>query len=113
MFVTHSYLGLAFEVLYYACYIWLLGYFLWHRQWGLTLVSLLFAFCGGGFLIALVIGWQEEKNWKIRRLMVAYTALTVVWFSMLAHSLFENFTTQKPPEVTDAKSKARMKAGRK
>jgi hypothetical protein len=106
---THGYIGIALNVAFVAAYLWLLGLFLWNHQWKMVLLSLLFSFCGGGFLIALVVGWQEAANWKIQRFMKLYSALLVVCFLMFAHTLFISLTTPSPPPVMDPKTKARMK----
>jgi hypothetical protein len=112
MDLVYSYLWLA---LYYGFYygflisfVILMGYFLWHKQWLFTLLSIGFSFMYGGFLLALVIGWQEANNWKIKNFMRVYTILLVVFFIMGAKTLFTTLTTASPP--VDPKVQAKQKA---
>ena len=61
-----------------ASYVALLWQFLYHGQWKMALLSFAFLFaCGGGFIIALIIGWQEAAKWQMKRLMIVYSLLLV------------------------------------
>jgi hypothetical protein len=92
------------------CFVVLLGYMLWYKQWLNAILSVFFTFfcLGGGFLIPLVIGWQEAANWKIKNLMRAYSVLVVICFIMLAKSSYVYMTTPKP--TVDPKVQARQRA---
>ena len=111
-------LGYVKPALYYGlnaalvvCFLILLGHLIWNRQWLFALLSLAFTpMCGGGFLFALVIGWQEATAWKIRKLMYVYTALIVVCGIMMAQTAFVTMTTPSPP--VDPKAQAKQKAAK-
>jgi hypothetical protein len=105
---VYEYLGYAF---YYGtiaglviCFVILLGYMLWYKQWLNFFLSLFFLLaCGSGFLIPLVIGWQEAKNWKIPKLIRLYSVLVLFGFFILSNHLYVDLTTQKEPEVKGKK----------
>jgi hypothetical protein len=92
------------------CFLILLGYMLWYKQWLYFFVSLFFVVClGAGFLIPLVIGWQEEKKWKIPKLIRIYSALVVVCSFFMMSFMWKELTTHKEqvdPRV--AKQKAAL-----
>jgi hypothetical protein len=115
MDTVYEYLGLA---AYYGilaglaiCYVWLLGYMLWYKQWLNFFLSIFFAFClGAGALIPLVIGWQEAKNWKIPKLIRIYSVLVVFGFFIVSHRIWVDLTTHKEPvDSKSAKFKAKFK----
>jgi len=120
------YLAIALNVAFLVCFLMLMWQLLIHKQWTMVLLSLFFAIvCGGavagadvlsigpGYLIAMVIGWQEAKNWKIQKLMRIYSALFVVCFILFANTMFHSLTTPAPtvdPRV--AKQQAAIKAAK-
>jgi hypothetical protein len=111
----YEYLGLAawwgIVVGLGICYVILLGYMLWYKQWLNFFLSIFFAFClGAGALIPLVIGWQEQKNWKIPKLIRIYTVLVVFGFFIVSHQIWVDLTTKEEPiDPKAAKYKAKMK----
>jgi hypothetical protein len=124
-----DYLVIALDVAFLVCFAMLLWQFLLHKQWMIVLLSLFFAVvCGGsllnggvlnvgpGYLIAMVVGWQEAKNWKIQKLMRWYTGLFVLGFVIFAHSFVQTLTTASPPVdpkvLAKQKAAARQKAAR-
>jgi uncharacterized membrane protein len=121
------YLAIALNVAFLVCFLMLMWQLLIHKQWLMVLLSLFFAVvCGGamagagalsigpGYLIAMVIGWQEAKNWKIQKLMRIYSALFVVCFILFANTVIESFTNP-PPKVDPrvAKQQAAREAAQK
>jgi hypothetical protein len=106
---VRNYLTFALDAAFLVCFALLLWQLLIHRQWRMALLSIGFAFaCGGGFLFALIVGWQEAANWKIKKLMRWYSVLLVLWFVVSANNLFRSFMAPSPP--ADLKAKARQKA---
>ncbi len=93
------------------CFLILLGYMLWNKQWLYFLISILFLpACFSGTLIPLVIGWQEEKNWKIPKLIRIYSVLVVLGFFILSHQVWVGLTTREEPvDEKTAKYRAKMK----
>jgi len=108
-------------VAFLGCYLVLLGHLLWNKQWLVAFLSVFFTvvfvpvgpFITLGPLIAMVIGWQEAKKWKIKNLMRAMSALLVVTFILLARTAYVDFMTAPPKEDPKAKKKKGMmpKAG--
>ncbi len=94
------------------CFVVLMGHFLFHKQWAMVGLSLFFAAgcLGSGFLIALVVGWQEAANWKIQKLMRWYTGLLVVSFMLAAHTAYLTMTA--PPPAVDPQEQARQRAAK-
>src|SRR4051812_48555970 len=78
----------------FICYAMIVWQMLYHKQWANTALSLVFlVVCFSGTLIALVIGWQEAGNWKIKKLMRIYSVLVVLCFFVAARDVFHTMTT--------------------
>jgi hypothetical protein len=123
---VYYYLGKALDLGFLVCFFMLMWQFLMHNQWKMVVLCLICAIgCGGillgsdgrgplsvgpGYLIAMIIGWQEAGNWKMKKLMRWYTGLFVVCFFLFTHTLYKTFTTAPPPP--DAKTQARERARR-
>jgi hypothetical protein len=123
---VYYYLGKALDVGFFVCFLMLMWQLLMHKQWKMVLLCLVCAVgCGGillgsdargtlsvgpGYLIAMVIGWQEAENWKMKKLMRWYTGLFVVCFILFVNNLYSTFTTAPPPP--DAKTLAKERARR-
>jgi hypothetical protein len=106
---ARNYLSLALYSALLVCFAMLLWQLLIHRQWQTVLLSIFFAIaCGGGFLFALVFGWQEAANWKIEKLMRWYTVLLVLCFAVFTNDLFHSFLGPSSP--ADLKAQAKQKA---
>src|SRR4051812_49609815 len=103
---AYPYLALALNVSFLVCFLLLMWQLLIHKQWKMVLLSLFFAVvCGGtlggggllsvgpGDLIAMVIGWQEAENWKIKKLMRIYSALFVVCSMIFVNTMYKSLTT--------------------
>jgi hypothetical protein len=60
------------------CFILIVVKMFQDKKTGAGIASIVLALCCGiGFLIALVVGWQNAHRWNIRNLMIAYTVLLV------------------------------------
>ena len=107
---VYFYLG---QALYYGLmagfvvtYVWLLGYFLWHKLWLFAFLSIAFtaaAYTAGaiwaivlGPPIVLVVGWQEAAKWKAKNLVRVFGALWVICFILLARDAWTDFMKPKP-----------------
>jgi hypothetical protein len=102
---TRDYLVYAMYTAFLVCFVILMWQFLWHKQWKMALLSLFFTWaCGGGFLIALIIGWQEAANWKIKRLMIIYSILLPPCFIVFMNDQIKQ--AMEPPPVQKAKKGA-------
>jgi hypothetical protein len=102
---VRHYLKLAMYAGAIICYVMVLWQFLMHKQWKLVLLSLL---CNivllGGFLVALIIGWQEAANWKMKRLMIIFSVLLPLCMISLMRDEWRRMT--EPPPVVKAKKGA-------
>jgi hypothetical protein len=118
-----GYLAIALNVAFLVCFLMLMWQLLLHKKWSMVLLCIFFAVvCGGslsggsmlsvgpGYLIALVIGWQEAANWKIQKLMRCYTALFVVGLILFVHSFYTTLSTPPPPEDPKVQAKKRAAA---
>jgi hypothetical protein len=83
---------------------------LMHKQWKLALLSIvctpvwLAPIFWGGYLVALIIGWQENSKWKINKIMIAYSLLVPVCFILALQNVIKEATA--PPPVVQAKKGA-------
>jgi hypothetical protein len=102
---TNDYLTYALYTAFIVCFVLILWQFFWHKQWKMALLSLFFTWaCGGGFLIALIIGWQEAAAWKIKKLMIVYSILLPLSFAVFMNDRFKE--AMEPPPVQKAKKGA-------
>jgi hypothetical protein len=83
------------------CYAMIMWQFLAHRKWKLALLSLVFVplpFCWAwpGFLIALILGWQEAGNWNMKKLMRIYSIFFVLITFPYVSNRFEVMMKGRP-----------------
>ena len=93
-------------VAFLASYMALMWQFLYHGQWKMALLSIVFLFaCGGGFIIALIIGWQEAARWQMKRLMIVYSLLLVPCVFVGARDQLHDVMNPKIEEPAKGKKK--------
>jgi hypothetical protein len=95
----------------FLCYAIILYRLLEIRQWKLVILCLAFTFIPlirGGFLIALIIGWQEAKRAQIKNVMRIYSVLLVPCFFVWS-SEWVDYLLHPPKEEPVAKGKLRPK----
>jgi hypothetical protein len=85
---------------------WLMFEFFMHGQWKLALLFIACTpLCLGGFLMALIAGWQEADKWKIKKLMTAYSVVLLACVLSYSNGWYKYLTT--PPEEPAKKGKKR------
>ncbi len=64
----------------FVCFIVVVVKMFQNGQTGLGVASIVLAFCTGiiGYIITLVVGWQNADAWKIRNVMMIYTLSFIV-----------------------------------
>ena len=72
--IVNNLLGLVALV----CFILIVIKMFQHGQVGIGIVTIITAFCGIGFIIALVYGWMKAKDWNLQTVMLVYTVAFIV-----------------------------------
>src|SRR5262249_19829503 len=77
-------------------FLWLMFEFFMNGQWKFAVLFMVCApWCMSGFLMALIVGWQEAAKWRVKKLMITYSVIFVICSILYVDHTWKDFTKER------------------
>ncbi len=80
-------ISIIFGLIAFVCFVMVVVKMFQNKQTGLGIGSIIGAFCGIGYIIALVVGWMNKNAWGLQKVMPIFTVSLILSFVLYGASV--------------------------